>query len=115
MPPERDWRLRIEDILESIAAIDGYTRGLCAEAFAADRKTVDAVTWNLAIIGEATAHTPEEVRSRHPALPWRKMQAMRNFLIHDYPAIRHATVWDTTEHDLPPLVPQLRRILEEGR
>ena len=28
MPPERIWRLRVEDILESIAKIQTYTEGL---------------------------------------------------------------------------------------
>ena len=41
MPP-RDWRIRIEDIIEAAAAIAGYVQGLSYEEFAGDRKTVDA-------------------------------------------------------------------------
>lgn len=50
MPP-REWRLRVEDILEAIARIERYVTGLSFEGFQADQKTVDAVVRNLEIIG----------------------------------------------------------------
>jgi uncharacterized protein with HEPN domain len=47
----RDSRASLEDLLDAIGAIRQYTSGLAPEAFAADRKTVDAVLRNLEVIG----------------------------------------------------------------
>ncbi len=57
----RDWRLRIEDILESLARIERYLDGMTYEQFAQDERTRDAVIWNFGIIGEAANHVPEGV------------------------------------------------------
>ena len=49
----RDSSVYLEDILEAIARIRRYTRGLSREAFADDERTLDAVVRNLEVIGEA--------------------------------------------------------------
>lgn len=59
--PSRGWRFRIDDILEAVAAVRGYTAGMGLDQFIRDRRTVDAVVRNLMIIGEAAVHVPEEV------------------------------------------------------
>ena len=46
MPP-REWRFRINDILEAIEKACRYTEWMSLEAFSADEKTVDAVVRNL--------------------------------------------------------------------
>jgi uncharacterized protein len=109
---ERNWKMRIEDILESIEAIRQYTAGMEFDAFEADDLTAGAVAWNFAIIGEAERHVPPEGEARYPAVPWAKMRSMRNVLIHDYPATDLTTVWETARDHLPPLVPMQREILE---
>ena len=68
MPP-RDWRVRIEDLVEAAVTIAGYVQGLSPEAFAGDRRTVDAVVRNLEVIGEAARHVPEEARAQFPEVP----------------------------------------------
>lgn len=42
----REWRFRVEDILESIARIQRYTSGLSYDEFSLDQRTVDAVIRN---------------------------------------------------------------------
>ena len=49
----RDSSVYLEDILEAIARIRRYTRGLSREAFADDERPLDAVVRNLEVIGEA--------------------------------------------------------------
>jgi uncharacterized protein with HEPN domain len=41
-------------------------QGLDFERFVADRRTVDAVVRNCAIIGEAARRVPPDVRASHP-------------------------------------------------
>jgi hypothetical protein len=59
--PPRDWRLRVEDILDAIARIEQYVNGLTLEQFRADSKTVDAVVRNLEVIGEAVLTCPPTI------------------------------------------------------
>jgi uncharacterized protein with HEPN domain len=110
--PPRDWRIRIEDIIEAATAIAGYVQGLSFEEFGRDRKTVDAVVRNLEVIGEAARHVPEEVRARFPELPWSDMADMRNVLIHEYFGVDLTILWKTASIDLPAILPALRRVIE---
>ena len=80
----REWRFRIEDILEAMGRIERYTEGLDSESFAWDEKTVDPVLRNFGVIGEAVNHVPEEVCAAHPDIPWEPMRAIRNFVIYEY-------------------------------
>jgi uncharacterized protein with HEPN domain len=73
---------------------------------------VDAVIRNLEIIGEATKHIPEEVLKKHPDLPWPEMRGIRNVLIHEYFGVSLPILWETTQINLPPLIPALKRILQ---
>ena len=111
MPP-REWRLRVEDILDAIGHVGRYTTGLTYEAFASDERTIEAVSYNLAVIGEAASNMPPEIQTHYPDIPWAKMRGMRNVLVHQYADVDPALLWDTCQYDLPPLVPQLRRLLE---
>jgi len=111
--PPRDWRLRVEDILEAINKIDAYTRGMTEESFAGDSKTVDAVIRNLEIIGEASRHFDDSVLAATPQLPWDKMRGLRNVVAHEYFGVDVAIIWHTAKNDLPPLEAPLRRLLDE--
>ena len=76
--PSRDWRLRLQDILESIREIERRTKGMTFEEFAKNQTTIKAVLYDFIIIGEATRNVPKEIHSRHPLIPWRLMGGMRN-------------------------------------
>lgn len=108
----RDWRVRIEDILDAIAKIQSYSAGMTPESFAADSKTMDAVIRNFIMIGEAARSVPEEVVNAHPGIPWRLMGDMRNFAVHEYWGVKPQTIWKTIENDLPPLVPVLQELVK---
>lgn len=112
--PARNWRMRVDDILDAIANVERYTSGMSFEQFSADDKTAGAVLWSFVIIGEAANRVPDEVQARYPAIPWARMRGMRNVLIHDYPRVNLAIVWATARNDLPPLTPLLRDLLRRG-
>lgn len=112
MPP-RDWRLRVEDILESIHRVMRYTEGMDEASFAVDEKTVDAVLRNMTVIGEAARAVPPDIATRYPEVPWAKMRDFRNIVVHEYFSISLPILWQTVQANLPPLVPVLERILED--
>ena len=66
--PSRDWRLRLQDILESISEIQQCTKGITFEQFAISQTTVKAVLYDFIIIGEATRNVSKEIQSRYPLI-----------------------------------------------
>jgi uncharacterized protein with HEPN domain len=111
--PSREWKLRIEDIIEAIEKIRAYTAEISLETFGGDSKAVDAVIRNVEVIGEASQHLPSDIRARFPKIPWDEMRGIRNVLIHEYFGVDVEVLWETIQSDLPPLLPLLRRILAE--
>ena len=110
--PSRDWKLRIRDILESVAAVEGYVAGMTFEAFEGDQKTIDAIVRRFTVIGEAANHVPAQICLRNPHVPWEDMRAMRNFVVHEYFGISDRTLWDTIHVDLPGIVEPLQLLLD---
>ena len=109
----RNWKLRVSDILQSIAKIRRFIKGYTFEDFREDEKTIDSVLRNLEIIGEAARHIPANIRAQYPELPWAEMLTMRNIVIHEYHRVNLEIIWQTLKEDLPPLISPLKRILHE--
>jgi uncharacterized protein with HEPN domain len=65
--------LRLRDIVQAIETIRSHMSG---EEF--DRKTVDAILYNLVVIGEAAAQISDETRAAAPEIPWAKVVGLRN-------------------------------------
>jgi len=112
--PGRDWKFRISDILEAAKNILEITRSLNYEGFCHDKKAMQAVLYNFAVIGEAARKMPEKVTARYPAVPWREMGDMRNIVIHEYFGINTEILWETVQNELPLLVTKVKDILADG-
>jgi len=107
----RDWRDRIRDILDAIAEIQSFTHGMDYGTFKEDGKSIRAVEMNFIIIGEASNQIPEEIEEKYRAIPWTLMRAMRNRIVHVYFKVDEKLMWDTIQNDLPPLIPELKKLL----
>jgi len=105
--------MRIEDMLEAAAHCREYVSSLDFPAFAADRKTVDAVVRNLEVIGEAARYIPPEIELRYSVIPWADIRGMRHRIAHGYFAIDLAVVWSTVTDSLDALVPSLQQLLRQ--
>ena len=109
-----DWRERVDDILEAVERIQNYTKGLDFQQFSHDQKTVDAVVRNITVIGEASHHVPDKVQAAAIRIPWADMRGMRNVVVHEYFGVSLPILWETIQHDLPPLVEPLRELRESA-
>jgi uncharacterized protein with HEPN domain len=77
-----------------------------------DRQLLLSIVKDVEIVGEAASRISEDLRSRHPDLPWAAIVAMRNRLIHAYFDIDRDIVWNTVVADLPPLLAAVEAILD---
>jgi uncharacterized protein with HEPN domain len=110
MPP-RDWRFRLEDMLQALEEINQFTEGMTYSIFYSDTRTMKAVLYSLTVIGEAARHIPEEVKLKYPEIPWRDISDMRNVVIHEYFGVDPEILWETIYNDLPSLQIRLNSIL----
>lgn len=81
--------------------------------FTADDKTIDAVVRNFEIIGEAANRVPEDFKSSHPEIEWRRIIGFRNRIIHEYFGIDYENVWKIKNENIPELIDYTRQALEE--
>ena len=81
---KRQWRLFVEDIIESIDLIESYVEGMDFRKFSDDRKAIDAVVRNFEIIGEAARNIPDEIKEKYEDIDWRGMIGLRNRIVHEY-------------------------------
>lgn len=106
----RSDRLYLEHILDSISAIETYVVS-GKESFLRERMIQDAVIRNFEIIGEAANRLTPELRATAP-LPWKRIIAFRNRLIHAYWGVDLLLVWDVVRTELPSLKAEAERLLQ---
>ncbi|MFH0795569.1 MAG: DUF86 domain-containing protein [Candidatus Omnitrophota bacterium] len=111
---KREWKLFLEDILESIGLIEGYIENMPFEDFSNDRKTIDAVVRNFEIIGEASKYIPDDLKSKFQDVDWKGIAGFRNRIAHEYFGISLAIVWEIIKRELPKFKKQLQQILNES-
>lgn len=105
----RDYKIFLKDILNSMELIEDYVDELDFEEFKNDQKTIDAVIRNIEIIGEASKQIPEDIRKEYTNIPWKEMAKMRDKMIHGYFTIMHEILWETAKHDIP----ETKKIIED--
>ena len=67
------------------------------------------------IISEASRHLSDELKARHPEIPWSKVAGIGNVLRHEYERIAHDVLWRVVRDDLPPLEKTCREELARER
>lgn len=112
---KRDYRDFLQDILEALNDAESFVDNLSFEEFAADRKTIYAVVRSVEIIGEATKNIPDQIKAQTPDLPWKRMAAMRDKLIHGYFGVDIKTLYKTAKQDLPTLKIPIQKIIEHEK
>ena len=66
---------------------------------------------HIQIIGEASWRLPDELKARHPEIPWRQIAGMRHVLVHDYFEVNWGRVYQTAKEDIAPLMKNVMGIL----
>lgn len=107
--PEYLYLREMRDAISRIVAlIDGVQLSADLED---DWVKADALAWNFTILGEAAAKLPEEFRTGHPEIIWRRPIGLRNRVVHGYWSIDVDILVTTARNDLPELDRQLDVLL----
>jgi len=110
---KRNMKLYLQDIWESILAIEGYTQNLSEDEFYSNCQVQDAVVRRLEIIGEAVKNIDDEFRDEYPQIPWKKIAGMRDIIAHEYFGVKLDRVWDVVKKDLPDLRKKIGTVMRE--
>lgn len=81
------------------------------DAFDGERLIQTWIVHHLQIIGEAAGRIDDSFRRAHPEIPWARMAAMRNILVHEYFGVDLNEIWLAVERDIPPLKEQLQSLI----
>lgn len=101
----------IKAILKAMENSQDFTADYTFNDFKEDEKTQYAVEWALKMIGEMSRNIPEETKSKYPDIPWNNLEN----LLSNYHKTDLHLIWNTVQKDIPPLIPEFRRILSENQ
>jgi uncharacterized protein with HEPN domain len=94
---------RLTDIIEAVELIRSEMAGVTLKVFEPDRRKRWLVERGVEIISEASRHLPDDLKARHPEIPWPKVAGIGNVLRHDYEHVAHDLLWHVVQDDLPAL------------
>ena len=110
---KRSDALYLNDILESVDAIEEFIAGYDFDRFKSDRKTCSATIREFEVIGEAIGKLSDNIKTKYREVAWRDIKDFRNLLIHEYFGVDAKILWNTAAKDLPELGRRIKEIIEE--
>jgi uncharacterized protein with HEPN domain len=113
MPSKANPDRHLLDIRANIGLARKFVNGLTYETFCNDQLVFYAVTRCLEIISEATRRLPDELKARHPDIPWKDVAGAGNVYRHDYEDVQHKLIWGTVHNRLPTLLAMVEKELRK--
>jgi len=107
---KRDYKLFIQDIIDSINQIQEYIKNVTEEVFMKNIQLQDAVIRRIEIIGEASKNIPRVVKQANRDIPWIQISNYRNFITHSYFATSLQRIWAVAKKETPKLKESLKNI-----
>src|SRR5271165_2270684 len=100
-------------IRDNVTLSCSFVGNLDYEGFRDNQLVFYAVTRALEIISEASRRLPDDMKARHPDIPWIDMAAAGNVYRHDYEDVQQRAVWITVQRDLTPLLAAVEQELRQ--
>jgi uncharacterized protein with HEPN domain len=105
--------LIVEEMLDYIEQARAYAQDMTFEQYLSDQKTQRAVERCIEVISEASRHIPDDIKGKHPQIPWGDVAGIGNIFRHEYHNVAARIVWDTVRVHLPELQAAIRAIEAE--
>ena len=112
MAPEL--RSLLRDMLDNARLARQFLGARTLENFQGDIGVIYQVAHAIEIVGEAASQAVKFGGVEIRTLPWKDMINIRNKLAHGYRTLRADILFLTVRDDLPPLIAELERILNES-
>ena len=106
----QDDKTRLKHMIDACEEAIEFLGDLSLEELREDRKTIQAITRDIEIIGEAASKLSNEFKEKYNSIPWGSIVGMRNWLIHGYFNVDSEHIWNTVKKDIPDLVKDLKAI-----
>jgi uncharacterized protein with HEPN domain len=94
---------RLANIIEAVELIRSELAGVTLQTLEPDKRRRWLVERGIEIISEASRHLSDELKARHPEIPWSKVARIGNVLRHEYERVAHDVLWRVVHDDLLPL------------
>jgi uncharacterized protein with HEPN domain len=99
------------DIERAARRVLRYASGCDRTSLETNDEKVSAILYQITIIGEATKRLSQDLRLKHPEIPWREIAGMRDVIVHEYDQVDLDVVWDVVQNRLPELLTSLQVLL----
>ncbi len=91
---------RLTDIVEASERVRAVLGDVSIDVFENDWQRQWLVQRGIEIISEACRHLTDDIKDRHPEIPWRKVAGIGNVLRHDYENVSPPLIWKLVQDDL---------------
>lgn len=104
-------KIRLQHILDAILEIESYIVDTDFNDFLNSSMMRFACIKQMEIIGEASNHISDEVKSQFSTIEWGQIIGMRNVFVHEYFGIDTNIVWEIIKSDIPDLKQKVLAVL----
>jgi len=101
------------DMENALNSISDYVKKTSYKKFIKDKKSQDAVIYNIGILGEAVKNISNDLKKAEPDVAWKSIAGMRDKIVHFYFGVNIDIVWNVAKKKVPELKKQVKRILKE--
>ncbi len=104
-------KIRLQHISDAIIEIEKYIVDVTFEDFNQNSMMRFASIKQMEIIGEATNHLSNNLKSTYTNIDWVQIIGMRNVFVHEYFGIDAVLVWEIIKEDIQELKKEIEHIL----
>lgn len=113
MRPEEKNLAYLWDMYNETKQITEFTKNVDFPKFVSNKMIRYAVERSLLILGEAANHVSFQFQEEHSEIPWHQIIGQRNVLAHEYGDIKVDRIWITATKNIPKLLTELEKLLED--
>ena len=114
----KDNLVYIKHILESIAAIEEFSKEMDRKELSSSRLKQSAIVREIEIIGEAVKNVSDGIKNKNKNVEWKAIAGTRDKMIHHYFGVDLDIVFSIVKKEIPILKKQMLKIekdLESSR
>jgi len=105
-------KVRLQHVYDAILEIESYLADKEFSDFMDNSMMRFACIKQMEIIGEASNHVSEEIKSKFSQIEWSQIVGMRHVFVHEYFGVDSSLVWQIIKNDVPDLKEKIKVIID---